>query len=101
MGDERFAPYFRGMTQPVELRLGRRHRGAARAGRLHRRQVWLEERKVQPPEPREYVRSVGLNLHLARIPDEIQDEFIDAVLGSMLRPLQLDYVRLNMSARKA
>jgi hypothetical protein len=62
--------------------------------------VWLEERKVEPSEPRDYVRSVGLNPHLARVPEDLQEEFIDAVLGSMLRPLQLDYVRLNMSARK-
>jgi hypothetical protein len=62
--------------------------------------VWLERRTVEPPEPRDYVRSVGLSLHLARVPDEIRDEFIDAVLGSMLRPLRLEYVRLNISARK-
>ena len=101
MGDERFAPYFRGMTQPwnfasvgdTEVRL---ERAGFTVGK-----VWLEERKVQPQEPREYVRSVGLNPHLARVPEDIQDEFVDAVLGSMLRPLQLDYVRLNMSARKA
>jgi len=62
--------------------------------------VWLERRTVEPPEPREYVRSVGLNPQLARLPDELHDEFIDLVLGSMLRPLQLEYVRLNISARK-
>jgi trans-aconitate 2-methyltransferase len=100
MGDERFVSYFRGMTQPwnfasvgdTELRL-------ERAGFVVDK-VWLEERRVEPSEPRDYVRSVGLNPHLARVPEDLQEEFIDAVLGSMLRPLQLDYVRLNMSARK-
>jgi histidinol phosphatase-like PHP family hydrolase len=28
------------------------------------------------------------------------DEYVDAVLGSMARPLTLDYVRLNISARR-
>ena len=100
MGDERFAPYFRGMTQPwnfasvsdTEVRL-------ERAGFVVGK-VWLEERTVEPTEPREYVRSVGLNPHLARVPDELSNQFIDTVLGSMLRPLRLDYVRLNISARK-
>jgi hypothetical protein len=46
------------------------------------------------------VRSVALNPHLARLPEELHDEFIDVVLGSMLRPLRLEYVRLNMSASK-
>ena len=46
------------------------------------------------------MRSVGLNPHLAALPDELHEEFIDAVLGSMLRPLRLEYVRLNISARR-
>ncbi len=99
-GDERFAPYFRGIGQSwnfasvgdTEARLGR-------AG-FEVKKLWLEERTVEPPEPRDYVRAVGLSKHLAHLPDELQDEFIDAVLGSMLRPLRLDYVRLNISARR-
>ncbi|MGI9020063.1 MAG: class I SAM-dependent methyltransferase [Solirubrobacterales bacterium] len=100
MGDERFAPYFRGMSQPynfasvddTEARL-------ERAGFSVRR-VWLEQRSVEPSEPRDYVRSVGLSPHLARVPDAMHDDFIDLVLGSMLRPLRLEYVRLNISAEK-
>ena len=100
IGDERFAPYFRGMSQPwnfasvadTEARL-------ERAGLVVER-VWLEHRTVEPPEPREYVRSVGLNPHLARLPDDLHESFIDTVLGSMLRPLHLEYVRLNISAHK-
>jgi hypothetical protein len=42
----------------------------------------------------------GLSKHLALLPDDLQDEFIDAVLGSMPRPLRLEFVRLNISARK-
>lgn len=99
IGDERFAPYFRGMRQPwnfasvgdTELRL---ERAGFEVGH-----VWLEQRSAEPSEPRDYVRSVGLNPHLAQLPEDLQDEFIDTVLGSMLRPLRLDYVRLNISAR--
>jgi trans-aconitate 2-methyltransferase len=99
-GDERFAPYFRDLVQPwnfasvadTRARLGR-------AG-FEVGDVWLEERTVVPPEPRDYVRSVGLSSHLPHLPEPLHDEFVDTVLGSMLRPLTLEYVRLNLSARK-
>ena len=99
-GDERFAPYFRDMTQPWNFAsVGDTRARLERAG-FEVGEVWLEERRVIPPEPREYVRSVGLTFHLARLPDSLRDAFVDAVLGSMLRPLALDYVRLNISARR-
>lgn len=100
IGDERFAAYFRGMAQPWNFAsVADTEAHLARAG-LAAERVWLERRTVEPPEPRDYVRSVGLNPHLARLPQDLHDEFIDVVLGSMLRPLTLEYVRLNISARK-
>jgi trans-aconitate 2-methyltransferase len=99
-GEERFAPYFRGMGQPWNFSsVGDTEARLERAG-FEVGRVWLERRTYEPPEPREYVRSVGLSAHLARLPDEVKDDFIDAVLGSMLRPLRLEYVRLNISARR-
>ena len=62
--------------------------------------VWLERRTVEPPDPRAFARSVGLSKHLALLPADLHEEFIDAVLGSMPRPLVLEYVRLNISARR-
>jgi trans-aconitate 2-methyltransferase len=99
-GDERFVAYLRGMAlaynfasvADTEARL-------ARAG-FEVERVWLERKRFEPREPREFARSCGLAKHLARLPDELQDQFVDAVLGSMARPLVLDYVRLNISARR-
>lgn len=100
-GDERFAPYFRGMSDPWNFAsVGDTEMRLARAG-FDVERVWLEKRTYEPPDPREYVRTVGLSSHLAELPPEMHDEFIDAVLGSMLRPLRLEYVRLNISARRA
>jgi len=99
-GDERFASYFRDLGRPWNFAsVGDTEARLARAG-FDVDRVWLERRTYDPPEPREYVRTVGLSRHLARLPDDLQDEFIDAVLGSMLRPLRLEYVRLNISATK-
>jgi trans-aconitate 2-methyltransferase len=99
-GDERFSAYLRGMpatlnfasVDDTEYRL-------ERAG-FEVRRVWLEDRTVVPSEPRAFVSSVALAQHLHRLPPELHDQFLDAVLGSMARPLTLEYVRLNISARR-
>jgi hypothetical protein len=62
--------------------------------------VWLERKRFEPREPREYARVCGLANHLALLPGELHEAFVDAVLGSMVRPLVLDFVRLNISARR-
>ena len=100
LGDERFAPYFRDMTQPWNFAsVGDTHARLERTG-FEVGEVWLEERVVVPDEPRDYVRSVGLSSHLPRLPEPLREAFVETVLGSMLQPLRLDYVRLNISARK-
>jgi trans-aconitate 2-methyltransferase len=99
-GDERFAPYLRGTPRPwvfagigeTEVRL---ERAGFEVGRL-----WLERKRFEPPDPRAYLRASGLASHLARLPDDLHEPFVGAVTGSMPRPLALDYVRLNISARR-
>ena len=99
-GDERFAAYLRGMPDthyfatPDDTRR-RLERSGFEVGR-----VWLEEKIVQPPEPREFARVVGLSQHMARLPEELHQTLVDAVVDSMPRPFVLRYVRLNVSARK-
>lgn len=61
--------------------------------------AWLEPKPVTPEDPREFTRVVTLGPHLVRLPEEMQDEFIDAVLAEMPKPVTLDYVRLNIEAR--
>ena len=99
-GDERYSAYLRGIpatynfasVDDTEYRL-------ERAG-FQVRRVWLENRTVVPREPRAFVSAVGLSQHLHHLPPDLRDSFVDAVLGSMARPLTLDYVRLNISARR-
>ena len=99
-GDERFVSYLRGMADTYNFAsVGDTEIRLRRAG-FEVSRVWLEHKAATPREPREFVRVAGLTKHLALLPDELQDEFIDAVLGSMPRPLRLDYVRLNVSASR-
>jgi len=59
---------------------------------------WLEERVVEPEDPREYVAVVGLAAHHDRLPPELREPFTDAVDAELPRPFVLRYVRLNIEA---
>jgi trans-aconitate 2-methyltransferase len=63
-------------------------------------ECWLEPRRVQPDDPRSFVRTVCLVRHLDPLPDGLRGPFIDRVLARAGDPVVLDYVRLNMTARK-
>ncbi len=60
----------------------------------------LSPRPARPPEPREFVRSVCLGAHLERLPAGRRDELVDAVMDRLGPEPELDYVRLDISARK-
>jgi trans-aconitate 2-methyltransferase len=100
-GDERFAPYLRGISSvwnfaspgDTELRLGAAGFDPARC--------WLEDRPVRPRDPRSYLETVCLGAHLERLPEALRGPYMDAALEAIPRPLALDYVRLNISARRS
>lgn len=60
----------------------------------------LVPRPVRPPEPREFIRTVCLGPHLDLLPEEKRVAYLDAVLDRLGPDPELDYVRLNISARK-
>jgi trans-aconitate 2-methyltransferase len=99
-GDERFAPYLRGVTSTwnfaspgdTEMRL-------TDAG-FDSPRCWLEDAPVEPRDPRAFIETVCLGAHLDRLPQELRAPYMDAVLEVVPRPLILDYVRLNISARR-
>ena len=63
-------------------------------------QTWLEPWPIDPPEPREYFRTVCLGPHLARLPEDLRDAYTDAVTERIGARPTLDYVRLNIVARR-
>jgi len=60
----------------------------------------LELQPLVPPEPREFVRSICLGAHLERLPADRHDALVAAVMERLGPRPELDYVRLNISARK-
>jgi trans-aconitate 2-methyltransferase len=61
--------------------------------------VWLEPSDVTPGDPRAFVAAVNLRCQLERLPEDLRDPFVDAVLERAGEPLVLDYRRLNIDAR--
>ncbi len=59
---------------------------------------WLEPWPVTPPEPREFAGTICLGAHLAVLPEDLRERFVDDVLAALPEPLTLDYVRLNIEA---
>ena len=63
-------------------------------------ETWLEPWPVSPPEPLEYLRAVCLGHHVAALPEELRTPYVEAIAAHGDDPLKLDYVRLNIAARR-
>ncbi len=66
-------------------------------------ECWLTEEptRFEPGEPLEtYLRTVVLGAHLERLPRQEHDAFVRAVAAGLPEPV-IDYVRLNILARRA
>ena len=62
--------------------------------------TWLQERPTELSDGRSFISTVCLVRHLDRIPADRRDAFVDDVLARYGEPVVLDYVRLNMTARR-
>jgi trans-aconitate 2-methyltransferase len=58
----------------------------------------LEPWPVRPDEPRAYMRTVCVGPHLQRLPEELHEPFMEAIGDDAGE--ELDYVRLNIKARR-
>jgi trans-aconitate 2-methyltransferase len=63
-------------------------------------QAWLQPWETTPDEPEAFVRTICLNPQLERLPAELHDAYVADVLAEAGDPLVLDYVRLNITARR-
>jgi trans-aconitate 2-methyltransferase len=61
-------------------------------------ETWLEPYPVVPDDPVGYLRTVCLGYHLERLPEKLRTDYVEAVSERADR--ELDYVRLNISARR-
>jgi trans-aconitate 2-methyltransferase len=99
-GEQPFAPYFADWKRPWNYATA-----TETAERLERAgfsdvRTWLEPKSVTPADPRAFIQTVCLVRHLDPLPEDLRGRFVDRVLERSGAPFVLEYVRLNMTARK-
>jgi trans-aconitate 2-methyltransferase len=60
----------------------------------------LVELPFEFDDPREFHRTVYLVVHLERLPAELHDEFIDAVMAGQSDPSTAHFLHMNLAARR-
>ena len=99
-GAPRFARYFADWRRPWNYASAEETAERLRRAGFSEIETWLEPRPIKLEEPRSFVRTVCLVRHLDPLPEGLREPFLDAVLSRTEQPLILDYVRLNMTARR-
>jgi len=98
---DRFASHFGDFERIWNFATAEETEDRLRAAGFEDVNCWLQEKRVQPEELVAFLRTVTLGPHLAHLPEDLRDPFAQAVADAMGEPLELDYVRLNISARRA
>ncbi len=96
---EPFAPYFEGFGEPWNYAGAEETEARLTAAGFADVRCWLQPWTIEPPEPPKFLRTVCLGPHVDRLPEELQEPFIERVLAAETQPLRLEYVRLNIEAR--
>jgi trans-aconitate 2-methyltransferase len=99
-GEEPFEQFFVGWQRPWNYAAA-----AETSDRLERAgfsdvACWLEPKPTRLAEPRAFVETVCLVRNLDPLPEGLRGPFIDRVLARAGEPLVLEYVRLNLTARR-
>jgi trans-aconitate 2-methyltransferase len=63
-------------------------------------ETWREDKTLTPDDPRGFLRAVSLGPYVELLPESDRDLFVDRVAERMGEPMTLEYVRLNIAARK-
>lgn len=93
-----FAEHFAGWSRPWNFTSPEQAHDSLQAAGFRDAHCWLTPAPTRPPEPRRFLATVILNPFLARLPAELEDEFLDQVHRRLGDPLVIDYVRLNIEA---
>ncbi len=99
-GEEPFAPYFTDWVKPWNYATAEETADRLRRAGFGDVSCWLEDRPTGLAEPRSFIETVCLVAHLDPLPPELRELFVDTVMGRVGEPVVLDYVRLNMAARR-
>jgi trans-aconitate 2-methyltransferase len=95
-----FAEYFVGWQRPWNYATDTETTARLDAAGFTDVACWLQPKSVTPSDPRAFIETVCLVRHLDPLPEALRGRFVDRVLNRAGNPLVLEYVRLNMTARR-
>jgi trans-aconitate 2-methyltransferase len=99
--DAGLADRFSGWPRPWNFAGPEQTDARLRAAGFEDVRCWLVPWPVEPDEPRAYLQTVCLGPHLERLHADEHERFLDAVMARLGERVVLDYVRLNLVARRA
>jgi trans-aconitate 2-methyltransferase len=99
-GEEPFVPFFADWQRPWNYATDTETAARLEAASFADVTCWLEPKSVTPADPRAFIQTVCLVRHLDPLPEDPRGPFVDEVLRRSGEPFVLEYVRLNMTARR-
>jgi trans-aconitate 2-methyltransferase len=97
---EAFAEHFSAWSRPSYFATPADTEASLRRAGFAEVECWLAESPVVPGDPAEYLRTITLRDHLSCLPEELQGRFVEEVVDELETPVVIDYVRLNIDARR-
>ena len=70
------------------------------AAGFHDVRTWLQPWPVVPDDPATYLATITHGAQVQRLPPHLRDRFVEAVIAEASTPLTVDYLRLNIDARR-
>lgn len=98
--DPRYASHFEGMEGIWNFAGSEETERRLRAAGFAEARCWLQPAPLSPEHPLEFLATVTLGPHLARLPERLRGDFTRDVAAELGDPLTLDYVRLNIDASR-
>jgi trans-aconitate 2-methyltransferase len=100
-GEPPYAEHMRDFRGPWNYASPEETEALLRAAGFDEIRCWLQPWPVTPGEPLEFARTVCLGNHLEALPEELREPFAAEVVSRSGDPLVLEYVRLNVDARRS
>jgi trans-aconitate 2-methyltransferase len=95
-----WASRFEGWTRPSKMATAEETEASLLAAGFVDVKTWLEPAPQQPDDPAEYLRTINLGAHLHRLEEPDHAAFVARVVERLGDPVVVDYVRLNIDARR-
>jgi len=97
-GEPRFAEHFAAWQRPWNYASAEETAARLERAGFGEVKTWLQPKRVLPE--RVFLETVCLLPHLDPLPGELHEAFVDRVIERCGEPVILEYVRLNMTARR-